>query len=78
MTFTREQIESINVGTKIAHGFGDGKFGQATEVVEIVARREDITGKLFVMGYRAFGENSTISFSIKEGTELDKKLYRIE
>lgn len=78
MTFTRDQINSIDVGTKIAHGLGDGRFASPTEVTEIVCKREDIKGKLFVMGHRKFSNNSTISFSIKEGSEVDARIYRIE
>lgn len=78
MTFTRQQIETINVGTKIAFGLGDGRFGQFSPVVEITCRREDINGKLFVHGYREFGHNARMSFSIKEGSDTDARLYRIE
>lgn len=77
MTFTRQQIESIEIGsTKVAHGI-DGRFGEATTVVEIYAKKEDIKGKLFVCGYRQYGEGARMSFSIKEGDEVDARHYRI-
>ncbi len=77
MTITREQIDAIKVGhTKIAHGI-DGRFGDATLVVDIHAKQDDIHGKLFVCGYRQYGENARISFSIKEGDASDARHYRI-
>ena len=70
MTYTREQIDGITVGkTKIAAGC-DGRFGEPTVVVSIHAKQEDIHGKLFVCGYRRFGDNACISFSVKEGEEF--------
>jgi hypothetical protein len=76
--FTRTQIASIQMGqTKIAHGI-DGRFGEATPVVEIYALRDDIHGKLFICGYRQYGENARISFSIKEGDDCDARHYRIQ
>ena len=77
MPFTREQIEAIDVGTEIAWGMG-GRFGAMTKVVEIFAKREDVQGKLFVCGYREFGEGARISFSIKEGSETDAKHYLVK
>ena len=69
MTFTRAQIESIAIGsTKIAQGI-DGRFGEATTVVDIHAKQDDICGKLFVCGYRQYGEGAMISFSVKEGDD---------
>lgn len=76
-TFTREQIDTIEIGnTKIAHGI-NGRFSEATTVVDIFAKCEDIHGKLFVCGYRQYGEGARISFSIKEGDEIDALYYRI-
>lgn len=70
-SFTRAEIESIKVGTKLrAHG-------RVKEVVKITCIQEDIHGKLFVHGYHQFSDNSTISFSIKEGSDLDYSLYRL-
>lgn len=70
-TFTRQQIDSIAVGqTKIAAGI-DGRFGEATPVVSIHAKQDDIHGKLFVCGYRQYGDNAQMSFSLKEG-ETDR------
>ena len=63
-------MRGIQIGqTKIAHGI-DGRFGEATPVVEIYALKNDIHGKLFICGYRQYGENAGISFSIKEGDEF--------
>jgi hypothetical protein len=76
MSFSRKQIEAIEVGSKIAAGW-NGLFSEASEVLSIHAKQEDIAGKLFVCGYRAFGEDASISFSIKEGDALDAKLYKI-
>lgn len=71
-TFTRQQIESIKVGkTVIAMGF-DGRFGEATPVTSIHAKQDDISGKLFVCGYRQYGERAQISFSVKEGEEIGR------
>ncbi len=70
-TFTRKQIESIAVGTTIAQGM-DGRFGEATCVTSIHAKRYDIGGKLFVCGYRQYGDNAQISFSVKEGEEVGR------
>ena len=78
MVFTREEIEAIEVGkTKIAAGLGAGTFGAPTLVTSIHAKAEDVAGKLFVCGYRQFGEGASISFSIKEGDQLDGRIYRI-
>jgi hypothetical protein len=77
-TFTRTQIEAIDVGSMLAWGLGDGFFGKPQPVVEITCRREDIHGERFVNGYRAFGPGSRISFSIKEGNGADARLYRME
>ena len=76
--FTRQQVDSIEVGTLIAWSLDGKQFGAATPVVEIYAKAEDVAGKLFVCGYRQNGPTSTISFSIKEGDRLDGTLYRIE
>lgn len=67
-TFTRQQIEAIEVGTTVA-GFYPSEF---TPVVSIHAKKEDIHGKLFVCGYRQCGDNAQISFSVKEGEEVGK------
>jgi len=76
-TFTREQIAAIEIGrTKIAMGI-DGRFGEATPVVEIYARRDDIHGKLFICGYREYGAGARMSFSIKEGEESDFRHNKI-
>jgi hypothetical protein len=74
--FTRAEIDAIAVGkTRIANRWS----AEATEVVSIHAKGEDIHGKLYVCGYVRFGTNGgKVSFSIKEGDELDASLYRIE
>lgn len=77
MTFTREQIDAIQVGkTQIAWGI-DGRFGEYREVISVHAKQDDIHGKLFVCGYCEHGDNGAISFSIKEGDALDARIYRI-
>lgn len=70
-TFTREQIENINVGSMIACGI-DGHFGEATPVTSIHAKRDDVHGKLFVCGYRQYGDNAQMSFSVKEGEQIGR------
>lgn len=77
MAFTREQVESIKVGTFLAWGFGDQEPRGRHEVTKITCKMEDLEGKLFVVGYMKWSDNSTISFAIKEGCSLDYKLYRI-
>lgn len=68
-TFTRAQIEAIQPGrTLIAQGI-DGRFGEATVVTSIHAKQDDINGKLFVCGYRQYGEHAQMSFSVKEGED---------
>jgi hypothetical protein len=74
--FTRDQVDSIQIGSMIAQGW-DGRFGKPTKVVEIFAKREDVHGKLFVCGYREYGPNAKISFSIKEGDKTDAKIYKL-
>ena len=77
-TFTRAQIDAIAIGTTtIAQSIDGLHFGKATPVVSIHAKREDIHGKLFVCGYRDFGGNAQISFSVKEGDPTDSRLTRI-
>jgi hypothetical protein len=66
--FTRQQIDAIKVGTMIAQGI-DGRFGEATAVTSIHAKQDDIHGKLFVCGYRQYGDNAQMSFSVKEGED---------
>ncbi|MGD9670272.1 MAG: hypothetical protein AB7U75_14740 [Hyphomicrobiaceae bacterium] len=78
MTFTREQIEAVDLGTRIAYSIDGVSFSEATEVVEITARGEDVHGNLFVCGYRKFGPTSRISFSVKENNATDFRLTRIE
>ena len=77
MAFTREQVTSIDVGTKLAFSISGERYSAPTRVTSITCRREDMHGKLFVHGYREHGVNGKISFSIKEGDTLDAKLYRI-
>lgn len=75
--FTREQIDAIAVGkTLIAQGF-DGRFSEATTVVEIYAKGDDIHGKRYVCGYREYGPGARISFSVKEGDPVDARHYII-
>jgi hypothetical protein len=80
MAFTRAEVDSIVVGkTKLQWGLGYGRFGEPKEVTRIFAKRDDIHGKLFVCGYHKHSEDtgSEMSFSIKEGSEADARLYRI-
>lgn len=71
-TFTRQQIESIEVGaTLVAMGI-DGRFGEATPVTSIHAKQDDISGKLFVCGYRQYGQAAQMSFSVKEGEDIGR------
>lgn len=74
--FLRQEIEAIDIGTNLNWGLGYGTFSGPYEVVSITCRREDIHGKLFVHGYFRWGNDSRMSFSIKEGRE-DKKFYEI-
>lgn len=75
--FTREQIDAIEVGkTLIAMGI-DGRFGEATVVTSIHAKREDVNGKLFVCGYRQYGDNAQMSFAVKEGDASDFRHVQI-
>jgi hypothetical protein len=68
-TYTRQQIDAITPGTtRIAQGI-DGRYGEATLVTSLHAKQEDIHGKLFVCGYRQYGEGAQMSFSIKEGED---------
>lgn len=77
-TFTRAEIDAIEIGkTKVAMGI-DGRFGEATLVTKIYAKQDDIYGKLFVCGYRQFGDRAEMSFSVKEGEESDYRHNRIE
>lgn len=76
-TYTRAQIDAIQPGrTLIAMGI-DGRFSEATVVTSIHAKRNDIHGKLFVCGYRQFGEGGQMSFSVKEGEESDFRHTKI-
>lgn len=75
--FTREQVEKIDIGTKLKWGMGTGTFSGPYEVVEITCRRDDIHGHLFVHGYFQWHEGSRMSFSIKEQRTLDATLYQI-
>lgn len=77
MTFTREQIDAIEIGkTQLVWGI-NGRFGEPRLVVSIHAKQEDVKGKLFVCGYTTHGDNGRISFSIKEGDAVDARHYRI-
>jgi hypothetical protein len=76
MTFTREQIEAIDVGTRLAFS-PVGVFTKSYEVVKITARDDDVHGKRYVLGYFRFTENSEMSFSIKEGSEVDATIYKL-
>jgi hypothetical protein len=69
-----EQTLDVEAFTEFRKLKPGARFGAAKKVVAITCRKEDINGKLFVMGELAFGENSTITFSVKEG-EL---LYRVQ
>ncbi len=76
MTFTRQQIEAIEVGKTMVQAGFDGRYGEATVVTSIHAKQEDIYGKLFVCGYRQYGDNAQMSFSIKEGD--DDRFIRLD
>ncbi len=59
---TRAFIAGLQVGDKAPNA-----FGQWREVVEIFARREDISGRLFVCYYTDFGRFAgRLSGSLKE------------
>jgi len=80
---TRFEIENLQVGDSLESTFDiegftgklkpNARFTKPRKVVEIVTKRNDIEGKLFVVGYTQFGDTSTISFSIKEGDEMYRK-----
>ncbi len=59
---TRAEVESLAVGDEVLDCFGNLR-----RVVDIHARRDDVSGKLFACFYQDFGNGSTISGSIKEG-----------
>jgi len=69
MEFTREQIESVKVGSYLIRG------REKVKVTEIFARQEDTKGKLFVVGYAEHGPNATMSFSLKEGENSELCFY---
>jgi hypothetical protein len=71
-TFTRQQIEAIAIGKTLVTPCFDGRFGEATLVTSIHAKQDDIHGKLFVCGYRQYGEGAQMSFSVKEGEEIGR------
>ncbi len=64
MTFTRQQIEAIEVGKTMVQAGFDGRYGEATVVTSIHAKQEDIYG------------NAQMSFSIKEGD--DDRFIRLD
>lgn len=74
--FTRAQMDSIDVGTMLQWSLTGEHYSAPRRVVEITMR-SDIHGRMLVCGYTSHGDNASISFSIKEGDELDGKLYRI-
>jgi len=76
MTFTREQVDAITIGTMITRGIDD-RWSDPHPVVSIHAKQNDIEGKLFVCGYTTYGEDAQMSFSIKEGDPTDFRHYRI-
>ena len=76
VTFSREQVDALKVGSLIASGI-DGRFGEPRPVTRIFAKGHDVKGFLYVCGYTTFGEGAEISFSIKEGDATDARLYRI-
>jgi hypothetical protein len=78
ITFTADQVNAIAPSkTEIAWSLNGIHFGPFEPVTEIFARSSDVDGKRFVCGYRRFGDNSQISFSIKEGSESDARFYRL-
>lgn len=75
--FTRDQINRIQPGTKLARSIDGKVFSPPEEVLSLHAKANDIHGKLFVCGYTRFGGDAQMSFSIKEGDETDARIYRI-
>lgn len=78
---TRQDIDSIQIGTLLAFCLDGDTCSKPRKVVEIFARACDVHGKLFVCGYTEFGPTSRISFSLKEGdpSECDARgfYYRL-
>lgn len=75
-TFSDVEVAHIAIGTLIAHGI-NGRFSRPTPVVEIFARGTNRHGRPFVCGYREYGDNARISFSIAAGDITDAAHYRI-
>lgn len=82
---TREEIMGLKIGDSLENTIDieaftnftklkeNARWGVARKVVEINYRGINVDGKAYVGGYTAFGENSSISFSICEG-EMNYRL----
>lgn len=78
----REQIQKLKVGDFIQSTLDvepftgklkeSARWSQPRKIVEIICKKNDVNGKIFVIGYTDFGPNSQISFSIKEGASWYK------
>jgi hypothetical protein len=76
---TRQEIEALKVGDSLENTMDVKAFTGLTElkpnarwsaprkIVSIGCVKEDLQGRLFILGYTTHGPNSEISFSIKEG-----------
>ena len=69
---TRQEIQSFQIGDLAPNSLS--KTWQP--ITEIYARKQDVNGKWFICYYTKFGENSTISHSLKEN-ELDRSVSLI-
>lgn len=82
----RNEIAELKIGDKLASTIDlepfsnftklkpNARFGEGREIVKISVLKYDVYGKLFIMGETTHGPNATITFSIKEGEVLYKKV----
>lgn len=82
----RTEIEALTVGDLLQSTFDveaftgctklkpNARYGTARKIVKISVKKEDIHGKLFIQGETEHGPTSTITFSIKEGEILYRKV----
>ena len=66
VTFSREQIENLQVGD-----FVENCFGQMKMITSIHHKGFDVNGNFFVCFYQQFGETSQMSHSIKEDRKIN-------
>lgn len=85
MIWTREQIEKLQIGDVLElclssqHGVPtpDARWGFQGPIDEIVCRKNDINGKLFILFYVSWGSNNgRMSGSIKEGEQMYRFVYQ--